>query len=110
MRVQMLRTMCSPEHGNHTAGAIVDLPDDVARKRIEAGDCAPAEDKGRRLRDRLRGRGGSEPTPPPEDKPVGKMTVPELKKYADEHGIDLGDAEKKNDILARIEAAQDSDD
>ena len=31
--------------------------------------------------------------------------VAELKAYADEHGIDLGDATKKDDILAAIEAA-----
>ncbi len=38
----------------------------------------------------------------PKTKTVGKMTVEELKAYAVENGIDLGDAEKKADILAVI--------
>ncbi len=40
------------------------------------------------------------------DKPVDKMTVPELKAYAELHEIDLGDANKKPEILAAIQAAQ----
>ena len=31
------------------------------------------------------------------------MTVTQLRAYAEEHGIDLGDASKKHDILALIE-------
>ena len=34
-----------------------------------------------------------------------KMTVPELKAWAEENGIDLGDATKKADIIAVLEAA-----
>lgn len=40
----------------------------------------------------------------PEDKPVDKMKVDELKAYAETHQIDLGDASKKDDILAVIQA------
>ena len=35
-----------------------------------------------------------------------KMRVEELKAYAAEKGIDLGDASKKEDILAKIAAAE----
>ncbi|MNW59895.1 hypothetical protein D3C74_378480 [compost metagenome] len=37
------------------------------------------------------------------DKPVDEMTVPELKAYAKLKEIDLGDAKKKEDILAVIQ-------
>lgn len=41
-----------------------------------------------------------EPEKSPDD-----MTVPELKAYADGKGIDIGDATKKEDILAKIKGA-----
>lgn len=41
-----------------------------------------------------------------EDAPaIGKMTVAELKDFAELNGIDLGDATKKDDILSAIELA-----
>ena len=40
------------------------------------------------------------------DTPVARMTVDELREYAAEHDIDLGDATRKDDILAAIAAAQ----
>ena len=40
-----------------------------------------------------------------EAEPISKMTVEELKAYANEHGIDLGEATKKKDILATIQKA-----
>lgn len=39
-------------------------------------------------------------------KPLEKMTVAELREYAAQHGIDLGEATKKDDILAMIIAAE----
>ena len=39
-------------------------------------------------------------------KPVGEMTVDELKAHAAENGIDLGDARTKADIMAAIQAAR----
>lgn len=39
------------------------------------------------------------------ESPFPKMTVPELKAWAKENGIDLGDATKKADIIAVLEAA-----
>lgn len=38
--------------------------------------------------------------------PLSKLKVAELKAYATENSIDLGDASKKDDILAVIEAAK----
>lgn len=38
----------------------------------------------------------------PEGKPDESWKVPELKAYAAEHDIDLGDAKKKDEILAAI--------
>ena len=42
--------------------------------------------------------------------PGKSWKVPELKAYAEEQGIDLGDATKKDDILAAIEAVGDESD
>lgn len=42
-----------------------------------------------------------------EEKPLDKMTVDELKQYAADNGIDLGDATKKADILAAIKSESD---
>lgn len=39
-------------------------------------------------------------------KPLDKMNVDELKAYAAEHNIDLGDAAKKADILKAIQEAE----
>ena len=39
------------------------------------------------------------------EKPIDKMTIAELKVYADDHNIDLGEAAKKDDILAAIQVA-----
>lgn len=36
---------------------------------------------------------------------IDKMTVAELKEFAEANGIDLGDATKKDDILSAIELA-----
>lgn len=41
-----------------------------------------------------------------EVKPRDKWKLEELKAYADQHSIDLGDATLKTDVLAAIEAAE----
>jgi len=41
-----------------------------------------------------------------EDKPIEEMKLDELKEYSKAKGIDLGDATKKEDILAIILEAQ----
>lgn len=45
------------------------------------------------------------PETEPAEKPLEKYTTAELKAHAAEHGIDLGEATKKPDILAAILAA-----
>lgn len=40
----------------------------------------------------------------PQGKPVSDMTVPELQEYAELHQIDLGEASRKDAILAAIAA------
>ncbi len=47
-----------------------------------------------------------ESKPVPVEKPIGKMTVDELKAYAAEKGIELPEDGKKADLLAAIEAAE----
>ncbi|MDX2623848.1 hypothetical protein PV356_30795 [Streptomyces sp. WI03-5b] len=112
MRVQMLRLMANPEHGTVQAGAVLDLPEAEARKRIAAGDCKPLEgDVPRRTPSAPR-----TPAPPADgpDVPVEAMTVDQLRAYAAEQAIDLGDAKKKEDIralvVAELEARRDTDD
>ncbi|MCR8994483.1 hypothetical protein [Brevibacillus laterosporus] len=41
-----------------------------------------------------------------EEKTIDKMTVAELKEYANQHEIDLGEATKKDDILMVIKGAE----
>lgn len=43
---------------------------------------------------------------PAAEKPLEKRTVDELRKYAADNQIDLGEASKKDEILAAIAAAQ----
>lgn len=42
-------------------------------------------------------------------KTIDEMTVPELKKYAKDNDIDLGEAKKQKDILEVIQAAEKDD-
>ncbi len=44
-----------------------------------------------------------------EPKTVDDMTVPQLRDYAASKQIDLGDATKKDDVIARIKAVEDED-
>lgn len=48
---------------------------------------------------------GAEPDAGPDDVDLTKMTVDELKAFAEANEIDLGDATKKADILSAIELA-----
>lgn len=43
-------------------------------------------------------------------KTIEEMTVPELKKYAKDNNIDLGDAKKQKEILEAIQTAESSND
>lgn len=48
---------------------------------------------------------GDVPEEQPQDQPLDKLTVDQLKALAAERKIDLGDASKKADIIAAIELA-----
>lgn len=119
MRVQMLRLMANPEHGTVPAGAVVDLPAKEARKRIAAGDCKPADgDAPRRTAptpDRTPSTPQTTPVTPADtpDVPVEAMTLEQLRAYADEQSIPLGDAKKKDDVralvVAEVERRRDAD-
>lgn len=49
--------------------------------------------------------GEAEKTP----KTISEMTIPELKEYAAEHEIDLGEAKKRDEILEVIQAEEDGE-
>lgn len=44
----------------------------------------------------------------PEAEGIGTLTIAELRAFAEENGIDLGDAKRKGDIIAAIELAQET--
>ncbi|MGX1932048.1 Rho termination factor N-terminal domain-containing protein [Microbacterium resistens] len=70
-------------------GRQVTVPDDVADSYISQGWVVP----------------GSPALAEQETADISKLKVDELRAYAEEHGIDLGDAKKKADIVSVIEAA-----
>jgi hypothetical protein len=78
----------------------------AVERRIAAKDPLDHDGNGR--------KGGSAsapatPTPTPDDaspKAIDDMSVAELKEYASNEGIDLGDASKKADILAAIQKTE----
>lgn len=82
-------------------------------------DVPPAGSRQRKLFDEHRAKGwltilegvipdepSAEPAGDPPSDDVEAMKVAELKAFADEHSIDLGDATKKADIIAAIEEWQ----
>lgn len=70
-------------------GRQVTVPDAIAESYISQGWVAP----------------GSPALAEPDSAPSKSWKVDELKAYAEENAIDLGDATKKADILTAIEAA-----
>jgi len=105
MRVEFIRRVASPTL-TAQPGQVLDLPEDEALKRIKAGHATAVDQPKQRLRDRLDGLRDRLAKGGPADKPLEKHTVDELKAYAAEREIDLGDAGKKADILAAIAAAE----
>ncbi|ONH35722.1 hypothetical protein [Protofrankia sp. BMG5.30] len=104
MKVRFLRRVANPVFSAQP-GDVRDLPEQDAAKRIAAGDCVAVDQPKPRLRDRLRRQPELAAPPAPADKPLDRLTVDELREYADEHDIDLGEASKKADIIAVIRAA-----
>jgi hypothetical protein len=107
MRVEFTRRVATPAFSARP-GQVLDLPEAEALKRIEAGHCLPVDEPRARLVDRLRGRkakSGQVPGPA-EGSPLDKLTVEQLKAYADERDISLPPDGRKADLIAAIEAAQ----
>lgn len=108
MRVEFTRPVASPGLSAY-AGQILDLDEDEALKRIEAGHCTAVDQPKPSLRERFLGRSGktrpgAAPAAEPDAKPLDKMTVEQLRAYADEHDISLPEDGKKADLLAAIQA------
>jgi hypothetical protein len=106
MRVQFTQRVANPEFSARP-GQILDLPDDQALKRIEAGHCTPVDEPKAGLLDRLRGRkpkAAPGPGAGSQDTALEKLTVEQLKAYADERDISLPPDGRKADLLAAIEA------
>lgn len=79
------------------------LPDDLfkaERRRAPAPIVDPLD------HDQDGNKGGSVSKAARAEKGVDGMTLPQLKAYAEEHGIDLGSATKKADVLAAVKAAE----
>lgn len=107
MRVQFTQRVANPDFSARP-GQVLDLPDEEALKRIDAGHCTPVDQPKAGLLDRIRGRkpkAKDDQAPGPvADKPLEKMTVEQLKAYADERDISLPPDGLKADLLAAIEA------
>lgn len=102
MRITMKTLSASPA-GALEAGKTYDLPRARALPLLEGGYAvlAGADPAQRPVRpDRPAGAGEVD-----QDKPLDKRTVDQLKAFAAEHEIDLGEATRKADILAAIHDA-----
>ncbi len=82
------------------AGAVLDIPEKDVQALMQANpeqfECMPAE-KNATL--------ATDTAPDTEDINLDSMTVAQLKEFAKENGIDIGDASKKQDIIDTIVAA-----
>ncbi|NUT96732.1 MAG: hypothetical protein HOY78_32395 [Saccharothrix sp.] len=110
MRITMM-TLAAGPGGALEAGRTYQVPQQVSRRQAqELLDGGYAVEADRDPAARPSATDDPEQVP---DKPLAKYTVPELQAYAAGHGIDLGEATRKADVLAAIEAheqAQDQDD
>ena len=93
----------------YPAGSVVDLPTETAMGLVQSApkeftyiDKPPVAKKAKELDDGAEGIKD-------EDVCLDNMTVEELKRFADDNGIDIGKASRKADIIAAIEAAGNKD-
>ncbi|MEW2635258.1 hypothetical protein AB0903_27340 [Streptomyces sp. NPDC048389] len=105
MRVEFTRTVANPSLSAR-AGEIKDVPEAEAVKRIEAGHAVAVDQPRTRLRDRLPGlrkqQAKAESKAPEEDKPLDKLTVEQLRAYAEEQDISLPEKARKDELLKVI--------
>ena len=81
-------------------------PDGEALSRtVKVGEIITGDLAAVAIREKWAEEVGSEPAADDTDPLAGLTTVAQLKAYAEETGIDLGDATKKDDIRAAIQLA-----
>lgn len=97
-RVRFEHPMASPTRSAR-AGQVLDLPPEEAARRVEARQCVYTDDAPSIPDETAE---AAKPAGPEADKPLEKRTVDQLKVFAAEQEIDLGDASKKAEILDRI--------
>ncbi|MGW2580831.1 hypothetical protein ACWCYZ_05740 [Streptomyces virginiae] len=96
MRRVTLHTLYAGPDRSVAAGQTAEFDDEEAA-RLTAGGYGVYADAPRRK------------SAAAEDKPVEKMSVAQLQAYAADHGIDVGDARTKAEILAAVEAAREAE-
>lgn len=92
-RVTMHTLYAGPER-SVSPGQTAEFADEEAARLVGGGFGVYADEPRRK-----------EPAAEAGDKPVEKMNVAQLQAYAAEHGIDLGDAKTKAELLAVVVAA-----
>jgi hypothetical protein len=107
MRVQFTQRVANPKFSARP-GQVLDLPDEEALKRIGAGHCTPVDQPKTSLLGRIRGRKpkADQAPGPAEDKALEKLTVEQLRAYADSYDISLPPDGRKADLVAAIKDAQ----
>jgi hypothetical protein len=90
MKLEMLKNAFKPDGSRSPTmlrkGTVVDVADEHAESLIDRGYAVEFKSKNA-------------------DKPDESWTLPELKKYAADHEIDVSAAKNKGDVLAAIVAA-----
>jgi len=98
MRITMKALSAHPD-GTLENGQTYEVPGQCSEERaqelLDGGYAVPADED-------PSSADAAKPAEPVDDKPLEKRTVDQLKAYADEQDIDLGDASKKAEILDAI--------
>ncbi|MEV7282870.1 hypothetical protein [Streptomyces sp. NPDC093111] len=106
MKRVTMHTLYAGPSGSVGVGQTGQFDDEEAEQLVAGGYGVYA--------DAPRARAARRAAPDGGDKPVERMNVEELKAYAAEHDIDLGDATKKAELLATViaelERRRDEDD
>lgn len=97
------------EYGRVRRGTILrNLSEERAKKLIASGAYAVATDAELKAADETKIIDGLAPVQsekPAPDVDISKMKIDQLKAFAKDKGIDLGEASKRDEIIARIEEA-----
>ena len=94
---------------------VVELPEDQAKVLLSLGGLFFDPDKQKETASKVETAPKADSTSPKatsssvdteETEDLSKLNIMQLKKLAKEHGIELGDANKKDEIIAVIKSAQ----